>query len=228
MRRVTSAIAIVAISIVTATPLAYAGYPPGTFPGSAPGGAFRTVVMSRMVCRNGGSLQASYDRSALIVQIPAGAFGACVQVSIYAAETAVIAPLLPTGSLLLDSFGVGWSGPEAAKPLTLTINDSTIASDARVFETTTSGVALLTDVRVGDGAVTVSFTSPPGYVVTRTAAAPSATSGETAAVVTAPPSALPGSDERGIPMFILPLAVIIGIAAVLLALARARRSRIVR
>jgi hypothetical protein len=147
-----------------------AAYPPGTFPGAAPGGAFRTVVMSRSLCAAGGSLQASYDRSALILQVPAGALRACTQLSIYAAETAVIAPLLPMGAVLVDSFAVGWSPVgTTAKPLTLTINDAAITPGATVFETTTTGFTKLDSVAIAAGAVTMTFRTAPGYVVTMTA-----------------------------------------------------------
>ena len=81
--------------------------------------------MSRLLCAEGGSLQASYDRSAIILQVPAGAFRQCTQLSLYAAETAVISPLIPPGELLVDSFAVGWDARgTSSKPLTLTINDA--------------------------------------------------------------------------------------------------------
>ena len=89
--------AAAAILVLLAVPLSVsAAYPPGTFPGAAPGGAYRTIVMSQLVCANGGSMQASYDRSALVLQIPKDAFSTCTQVSIYAAEPGVISPL-PAG-----------------------------------------------------------------------------------------------------------------------------------
>jgi hypothetical protein len=206
---------------------ALAAYPPGTFPGAAPGGAFRTVVMSKMICAAGGSLQASYDQSSLIVQVPAAAFPRCTQVSLYAAETGVIAPLLPAGSLLLDSFAVGWAGPPTSASLTLTIYDAAIQRDAAVFETTTQGVAMITDVRVDPGGVTVSFTSPPGYVITRTTAGPSgATTGPSPAAANG--SAATGRPSPGgiDPTVIAAAIAALAIAAAALVLAeRWRRSR---
>jgi hypothetical protein len=175
MRRTATATAASLVFLLSTVAVASASYPPGTFPGAAPGGAFRTVVMSRILCAAGGSLQASYDRSAIVLQVPAGSLKNCTQVSLYAAETAVISPLIPRGDLLVDAFAVGWDVPgPAAKPLSLTINDAAITDKATVFETTTTGVAKITSVKVQPGAVTMSFLTAPGYVVTLTAAAPSA------------------------------------------------------
>jgi hypothetical protein len=228
MKRAAAAVAAGIIAALVCFPIAaFAAYPPGTFPGAAPGGAFRTVVMSRVLCAAGGSLQASYDRSALILQVPTGAFKSCSQVSIYAAETAVISPLLPAGTLLVDAFAVGWdgSGP-AAKPLTLAIDDTAISADATVFETTTTGIAKLTNVEIRAGAVISSFTSPPGYVVTVTAATATPRPTPQAAAVQAsgassPPSpvaASPSSTSDSTPLFVtfvlLGLIVVAGLALV--------------
>lgn len=159
--------AAAAIVILLAIPLSVsAAYPPGTFPGAAPGGAYRTIVMSQLVCANGGSMQASYDRSALILQVPKDAFSACTQVSIYVAEPGVIAPLLPAGANLIDGFAVGWLPVGiAARTLTLSINDVAITPAAQVFETAAAGVRPFAGAKVQAGAATLDFTSPTGFVL---------------------------------------------------------------
>ena len=91
--------------------------------------------------RHGGSLQASYDRSAIILQVPRDAFSECTQVSIYVAEPGVIEPLLPAGTSLIDGFAVGWLPVgTAARTLTLSINDAAITPAAQAFEMAAAGV----------------------------------------------------------------------------------------
>ena len=72
MRRRTWAGGLALLALLALPLTASAAYPPGTFPGPAPGGAYRTIVMSQVVCAAGGSMQASYDQAALTLQIPAG------------------------------------------------------------------------------------------------------------------------------------------------------------
>jgi hypothetical protein len=166
LRRTTWAGSLALLALLIFPLTAFAAYPPGTFPGPAPGGAYRTIVMSQIVCPAGGSMQASYDQSALTLEIPAGALSACTQVSIYVAEPGVVSPLLPAGALLVDGFAVGWDGSApAGSALTLTVADAAITAGAKVFETTGSGLQPSAGATLAPGIVKLGFAMPFGLVV---------------------------------------------------------------
>jgi len=176
---------------------AAAAYPPGTFPGPAPGGAYRTVVVSKIVCSDGASMLASYDQAALTLEIPKGAFSTCTQVSIYVAEPGVITPLLPAGADLVDGFAVGWtpSGPSSGL-LRLTIDDAAITAGAQVLATTANGLHPFAGAKTGIGQVVLAFSESTGFVVAVAGGANQTPEGGVLGA-TSPPSA--GSPDTATP-----------------------------
>jgi hypothetical protein len=167
-----AAIAACAVLAVLALPVTtLAGYPPGSFPGPAPGGAFRTIVMSAMVCPEGADMKATFGRASVELAEPAGAFDTCTQVTIFAADTSVIGPLLPSHDVLVDAFAVGWDGPASNLALALTIHDSAITSRSAPFKVTATGVSRV-DAARSAGKVTFSLDAPMGFAVATPAATP--------------------------------------------------------
>jgi hypothetical protein len=151
--------------------VANADYPPGPYPGPGPAGAYATVVASQTICSTAGTLTATYGSATLTLVVPAGAFSQCTQVTIYADNPAVISPLLPSGSSLVDAYAVGWTPTSTASvALTLTISDPAIPGSATVYQTTASGLTPFSGAQVKAGSVSVSFTSDPGFVIAKTTA----------------------------------------------------------
>jgi hypothetical protein len=173
MRRRTLA-CVAGLFVALASPLlALAAYPPGSFPGAAPGGAFSTVIISQNVCAAGGTIRASYGAASLTLTIPAGAFSTCRQVTIYGVNAGIIAPLLPKGHVLVVALAVGWQpGGDAAALLTLKVEQPGIAGDDTAYVTTVNGLAKLTEMRVLAGSASATFTTPPGLVLSHAGAAP--------------------------------------------------------
>lgn len=169
------------LSALLAGPLAaLADYPPGPYPGPGPGGAFATVVVSQTVGSSGATISATFGAATLTLVVPANAFGAATQITVYADNPAVVDPLLPAGATLIEGFAVGWTpGSTAASALTLTISDPAIPGGAAVFQTTGGGLVPVTGAQVQPGSVTVSFTTDPGFVIAKVA-----TSAKTAVTLT--------------------------------------------
>jgi hypothetical protein len=166
---------VAAASLVAlALPLAaIAAYPPGPFPGAAPGGAFSTIVTSAIVCADGGSLHGETANGAVTVDIPAQAFAECVQVTIYAGNRAVIGPTVPDGLALADAFAVGWQATAqgntasvvAGFELKLTIDDPAITTAAKAYRTTSTGIATFESASITNGHVTFNLVDPTGVAV---------------------------------------------------------------
>ena len=189
---------IASIALLVFPLSASAAYPPGTFPGPAPGGAFRTVVMSKIVCADGASMKASYDQAALTLDIPKGAFATCTQVSIYAAEPGVVSPLLPAGTVLVDGFAVGWTplGPSAGI-LRLTIDDVAITAGAQTFATSANGIRPFPGATTRVGQVVLAFSESTGFVAAVAVANPSPSGGVLGA--TSPPTDKPPVTQPNAP-----------------------------
>lgn len=213
-----SAVAVLAVLALPVTTLA--GYPPGPFPGPAPGGAFRTIVTSAMVCPEGADMQATFGRASVELAVPAGAFDACTQVTIFAADTSVIGPLLPSHDVLIDAFAVGWDGPASNLALALTIRDSAITTHSVPFKVTATGVSR-TDAAVSAGKVRFAFDAPMGFAVATPAATP------TVRPTLPPTSTAPLAPAEGPSnSFGVALALLVGVTgAVMLLLSRPRPRR---
>lgn len=176
MTRLLRPVVLAILALVCFPFAAFAAYPPGPFPGPAPGGAFRTILTSAIVCVEGGSLTASDGASTIVLQVTAGAFPDCTQVTVYAADRSVIEPLLPAGNALVEAVAVGWddSGP-AAVPLSLAIGNPAISSAALAFQVTATGVKKAGASMAQAGSVTIGFSSPMGFAVTMTSTTASPT-----------------------------------------------------
>jgi hypothetical protein len=145
---------------------ASAAYPPGGYPGPAPAGGFPTVVVSETVSPGGGSLSAADGAAQLALTIPSGAFSQSTQVTIYGGADSVLGSLLPSGEHLVLAYAVGWDPSSSPlSPLTLTIGDTAIPSDAIVYYATATGIAPATGSTVTAGSITVSFSADPGILV---------------------------------------------------------------
>lgn len=205
---------------------AFAGYPPGPFPGPAPGGAFRTIVTSVIVCPDGDVIDATYGHASVSLTIPAGAFVDCTQVTVYVADKAVLGPLIPSGYALADAFAVGWDADTAAgtpsvDALTMAIRDTAISSKAIALEVTATSVTKADSAVVAKGAVTFTFDSPAGFAV----AIPDAVE-----VATAPPTSIvqPVTTVDPANGRLVALLVVTSIIASLLFLLSRARSRRIR
>jgi hypothetical protein len=164
---------------------ALAAYPPGPFPGAAPGGAFSTIVTSAIVCADGGSLQGQTANGNVTADIPALAFAECTQVTIYAGNRAVIGPTLPAGLALADAVAVGWQSTSNAasaetntakvavgSAVKLTIDDPTITTAAKAYRTTSTGIEAFAGASIANGHVTFNLVDPTGVAVATPRAGP--------------------------------------------------------
>ncbi len=213
-----------ALAALVALPLTVsAAYPPGPFPGPAPGGAFSTIVTSAMVCHQGGSLHAVFGPSTVDLSVPTGTFAECTQVTIYAADPTVIKSMIPAGSALVGAFAVGWdTGAAAAQPLTLTISNPAISTAAAGFQTTSAGLTSVSTAQVETGKVAFQFSSPMGFAVTM----PTVEEGVLGS--TSPPVPLPSTNTLGARDGTLAIVLLAGLATgilILLLHARDRRRR---
>ena len=179
--------------------VALAGYPPGSYPGAAPTGAFPTVLVSQTVGASGGTLSATSGAAAVTVSVPAGAFAQDTQVTIYGVDSSVLGSLLPSGYVFVDGFAIGWTPTSTAlHPLTLVVTDPNISATCKVFQTTASGLTPDNSASVRQGSIQLSFTTDPGFVVGGPSAAatppPSATPSP---VTTLPPTSTAGTGSTG-------------------------------
>ena len=232
-RRLVSAFVACLIALLATPLLALAAYPPGSWPGPGPAGAFSAVVVSQNVCAPGGTIRAPYGIASLTVTIPAKAFTTCRQVTVYGVNGSIVAPLLPANHVIVVALAVGWlPAGDAAVPLTLKVEQAGIASDASVFMTTSNGLAKVTGVQWSPGAATVSFTTPPGLVMSRLQVAPTppltgpgaaatATAGRTPPATGSPASA--PTDTT--PFALLLVGLLVVVAAIALLVVRRNRRR---
>ena len=173
--RLIAAVASALVLTTSATAIALAEYPPGSFPGPAPVGAFPTVLISRTVCAAGDLLSVSAGGSTISLEVPAGAFSECTQVTLYGVDGAtIVADLLPDGYTFVTAMAIGWAPTNSPQPeaggtpaisLTLTISDPAIEPGATVFYTTGGGVVAANDITVNDGRARVSVGAAVGIVV---------------------------------------------------------------
>lgn len=195
-----AAVASALFLTTSATGIAVAEYPPGSFPGPAPVGAFPTVLISRTVCAAGDLQSVSAGGSTISLEVPAGAFSECTQVTLYGVDGAtIVADLLPDGYTFVTAMAIGWAptnspqpgaGGTPAIPLTLTISDPAIKPGASVFYTTGGGVVAASDITVNDGRALVSVAAAVGIVV--------ATKGEQQVQgATGSPAQLPSTSTAG-------------------------------
>jgi hypothetical protein len=204
---------------------AWAAYPPGPFPGPAPGGAFQNILTSAIICSGGGSLQGDRGPSIVTAIVPAGAFVDCTQITIYAAQKAVIEPLVPGGQVLVDSFALGWdSGAAAAAttatPVSLTIENPSVGSASKGYLLTSTGLETASSASLAGDRITFRLSSPTAFAVTM----PRATS--TPGTTPPPTSTLPIVEpDRGTPINWLPAPLLGVLAAVVLFLVLAPRRR---
>ncbi|MGZ6345821.1 MAG: hypothetical protein ACXWOW_10955, partial [Candidatus Limnocylindrales bacterium] len=168
-----------------------------------------------------------YGIASLTLTIPAKAFTTCRQVTVYGVNASIVAPLLPASHVLVVALAVGWQpAGDAAVPLTLKVAQAGIASDASVFMTTAGGLAKVTGVQWSPGAATVTFTTPPGLVMSRPQAAPTPplTGPGAAATATAgptpPTTGSPASEGTDMTPLTLVLAGLFVVAAAMALLVR--------
>jgi hypothetical protein len=145
---------------------ALAAYPPGPFPGPAPVGAFPVVVVSTTVC-GAGQVTADDGTATVTVNIPAGAFADCTQVTVYGMSGDALGQLLPNGQTLIRAYAVGWDGPAAAS-LTLTVKDPTIDTDSLAYRTAGSGLVADDTASVKAGRGSTDVLEPAGFVLAMT------------------------------------------------------------
>ena len=220
LSRLPAAFVVSLVALWLTVPAVLAAYPPGPFPGPAPAGAFPTVLMSRTVCTTADTLVVADGASNVRLEVPAGAFAECTQLTIYAVDESIVKNLLPDGYSVIDALAIGWS-PDATPTvaLALTVTDAAIASDSTGFQTTMGGVSSSSDITVSSGHASASFSHAIGIVVAGQQEVEGATG---------QPSPLPSTDlgeSSGSPELILTFAVVVLGGAAFVGLVIARRPR---
>ena len=209
-----SAGGVLAVALLVAmSAAASAAYPPGGYPGPAPAGGFPTVEVSQTLGSSGGTLSATDGAVQISLTVPAGAFSASTQVTIYKGADSVLASLLPSGEQLLLSYAIGWTPSSTpASPLTLTITDTAIPGDAIVYDTTSTGVTPAGSATVTAGSVTLSFTADPGIVVAEPSSASPTPVASPAPVPTTGAGASPGGGSLmlGLVVAVLGILAVVG------------------
>jgi hypothetical protein len=164
--RTASALAASVVLLCLSGTVALAEYPPGSFPGPAPAGAFPNVLTSESLCAGGGDLSVADGTATVELQVPVDAFTACSQIAIYGTDATIVSGLLPQGYALLNAIAVAWT-PEvqAGSPLTLTIKDPSITTASVAFAATSGGLGGVTNVLVRSGVVEVEIRSAIGILV---------------------------------------------------------------
>jgi hypothetical protein len=164
--RLVTLLAAAALSLAAGVRPVQAAYPPGPYPGPAPGGSFPTVVVSETLTTDGGTIVASQGTSNLRLEVPAGAFDVPTQITIYGGSPSLLAPLLPGGTSFVVGFAVAFNPTSTPRvPLRLTITDPTIGAGAGVYKLTENGLSLFGDVTVDSGSVVVAIGADPAFVV---------------------------------------------------------------
>ncbi|MFB5190697.1 hypothetical protein [Alicyclobacillus fastidiosus] len=165
-----SSAALVATVILCSTAYAAgAGYAPGqSFGTSQTGGGTLSIVAAQTVSASGGTIAATAGSATLSVKVPSGAFSAGTQIVLAKGQAQSISGT-PSGSKAVDDLVVSFldssnDGVNPSKPVTLTIRDSVIDSNAVVYKATSQG---LHKVRftAKKGEVDVTFTTDPEFVV---------------------------------------------------------------
>ena len=164
--RLGSGLAATFLALFLVVPAALAAYPPGPFPGPAPAGLFPTVLTSQTVCAEGGTLLVSKGAADIRLDVPAGAFGDCTQVTIYGDDKALAKPLVPDKYALIIALAVSWTpAGSPAHGLSLTVSHPAINIDGQAFRTTGAGIQNDDGLLIAAGQVTATLTAPEGIVI---------------------------------------------------------------
>lgn len=152
--------------------------PPGPKPnpghqggGTNYGGAtkqYNHVVGSTTVSTKGGGIKVTTKGSTVLVSVPAGAFSKNEKISLSTADANTVNKLISKavskGYAVSFAFGVNFSGPAPKKPITLTIENSSIPYGAKVYKLTSHGLVPM-KAKVSKGKVSIQFSSDPNFVI---------------------------------------------------------------
>jgi hypothetical protein len=153
--------AVLAIALPS---MVVAAYPPGPFPGPGPVGGYPKVIVSQTVC-GAGVITADDGQATVTIEIPAGAFADCTQVTVYGTSKDSLAAALPSDQTLIRSYAVGWDGPDAAGVIVLTIDDPDVGSDSLAYRTKGSGLVKDVNATLVSGSGSTPLISPIGFVL---------------------------------------------------------------
>jgi hypothetical protein len=125
------------------------------------------VVTSRTFTSSGGTIQNTQGNTMVNINVPQGAFTEPETLKVTAATraeaTSWVSGLSNSGVAVV--LGVNFSGANPTKPVTVTITNPKITSDAQIYKMTSTGGLIPLQASVSAGKVTVSFTSDPDFVV---------------------------------------------------------------
>lgn len=149
----------------------------GTGPGSGAGtgsgsSILQTVLKQISVGASGTTVTSSAGGSSIQLVVPPNAFSQTEQVSITTGSTSKLPSGAPQGFQPLLAFGVSFQGAAPAQAITLTVQNTNIPDNAKVYKVTSQGWVPVT-ATISKGQIVLSFSTDPDFVILTPKSSPS-------------------------------------------------------
>ena len=126
-----------------------------------------SVLKSVQVDKQASSIHVATGKSTIQVTVPSGAFTTPETVTVTSGTPSVVTKLvhgLPA-SRVAAVIGINFSGANPQTPVTLTIHNPSIRSEAAVYKLLSDGALVPVQAKVSNGQAVISFSSDPDFVI---------------------------------------------------------------